>query len=540
MPKVIILDAGGILDPGNESSLLYKPELAEMLRHLIASDFKIIALSTDSDAETRRTKGLLTKAGFPMITVHRRSESESTKPKAEAFLELCKSEGVEVKECLHIDDREFNCEVAAKLGMRAIGFKHSDASASLAHSVHECMRHLVELGLVKAKLFNFDQLPLRFNRGLYPSLSGRRGSEIVYAKIFSGAGRKVIITDTPNEDGNLRKRCLYESRLAKLICEDGKPYWRPAYQKINQIFLADFDLKSKNVLGYTAYFSKIESSLKKINLLDHARKYEVAELRAKLNELFSGDFNLANVSQFYYDVWLDIYGSEALEAFVFLVNELRKSTASADYSPHTFLILVLCSNLSQDVNMRKLAYCMAQPYVSCGPPQLRGRAARGAASNTSTTIGILRDDDPEAKALTTASHFAAKVAFRPAREHPIAAELEECGAAIIGGPSGTLGRNVLMLAPLIESGLLTQEELLQYILGFWADLVYRGHHSFEEIALMASQLLIPFKSWLDPIRNPLAFYEQLLTPEFLDSEIYRKFSDEHKDFFGAEFRAPKP
>ena len=88
-----------------------------------------------------------------------------------------------------------------------------------------------------------------------------------------------------------------------------------------------------------------------------------------------------------------------------------------------------------------------------------------------------------------------------------------------------------MLAPLVSSGLLTQQELTQYVMGFVADLIYRGHHSFEEVAAVADKILFPLKPWLDPIRDPIHFYEQLLTPEFIASKGYRDFIAAHKDFF---------
>lgn len=191
--------------------------------------------------------------------------------------------------------------------------------------------------------------------------------------------------------------------------------------------------------------------------------------------------------------------------------------------------------MSHDFNSRKLAYCIAQPYATCGPPQLRGRMRREGDSGISTTIGILKDRDPETRLLETKPHIAGKNIFCPFWQHPIARELHEFGAPVIGSPSGTLGRNSYMLTPLVESGLLTQKELLQYVMGFTADVVYRGHHSLEEVALVFSQVLLPLKPWLDPIRTPQEFYEQLLTPEFLSSREYQAFLAEHQDFFDIEF-----
>lgn len=195
------------------------------------------------------------------------------------------------------------------------------------------------------------------------------------------------------------------------------------------------------------------------------------------------------------------------------------------------LSILEVGDLGYSSESRKLGYFTAQPYVTCGSPQLRGCAKRETANTRSTTIGILPDAEVTDAALHMQPHFAAKQAFHPCWPHPIAKELQEFGAPIIGGTSGTLGRNIFMLAPLVAAGLLSYEELLQYCMGFWADLVYRGHHSYEEIALVFSQLVKPLKSWLDPIRSPKEFYEQLLAPEFLQSKEYRMFSTQHQNFF---------
>ena len=379
--------------------------------------------------------------------------------------------------------------------------------------------------------FSWEESLTAVNRGMYPSFFGMINHQVVRVLPRDGHLQYTVI-DVPNADGNLRKHCLYQSRLAKLICEKGRDYWGAAYQKINYIFLMDFDIKSATPTQYERYFKKIESSLRKINLFPNPSNH-IAALKNTLHQLFDKNFDLANVSQFYYDLWLETYGAEPLTIFTFSVDELKEKVPAA-INVHAVsqacLLLSICQDIAHNFDAFKLAYFIAQPYVFCGPPQLRGRISRNG-STQATTSGILRDDDLNATELTTVPHFAAKAAFQPQWEHPIAQKLQELGAPIIGGPSGTLGRNVLMLAPLLENHLLTQEDLMQYIMGFWADLVNRGHHSFEEVAMMVSQLLFPFKAWLDPVRTPYEFYEQLLTPSFLNSTEYQVFLQEHKDFF---------
>jgi hypothetical protein len=197
--------------------------------------------------------------------------------------------------------------------------------------------------------------------------------------------------------------------------------------------------------------------------------------------------------------------------------------------------LKLFPDIAHNSEDRHQAYFIAQPWLTCGVPQLRGRQPRANAPKPAEakTLGIIRDDDPCAADFSAPPHFAAKTFFSPSREHPIAKVFQAEAAPVIGGSSGTLGRNVLMLAPLVQSGLLSQTQLMNYVMGFSADLVYRGHHSYEEIAVVADQVLFPLKPWFDSLRDPIAFYEQLLTDAFLASNTYRKFLAEHENFFNA-------
>lgn len=63
---------------------------------------------------------------------------------------------------------------------------------------------------------------------------------------------------------------------------------------------------------------------------------------------------------------------------------------------------------------------------------------------------------------------------------------------------------VLMLAPLVQCGLLSQPERMSYLMGFLSDLIYRDNHSYEEVA---EQVLFPLETRFDSLRGPKKFYE---------------------------------
>lgn len=97
-----------------------------------------------------------------------------------------------------------------------------------------------------------------------------------------------------------------------------------------------------------------------------------------------------------------------------------------------------------------------------------------------------------------------------------------------------------MLAPLLQTRLITHEMLQRYVMGFSADLVYRGHHSYEEIAIVKGQVLYPLDPALDALRDPIKFYEQFLTPNFMSSTVYQTFAEKHRDFFETAITKPNP
>lgn len=506
------------------------PGAVQMIRDLYEAGYQVVVLTNNSDIGVIHTKELLSAEGFVDMPVYGSAELHLQKPDPSIFSRVCEIEGVHPSACWFVDDRETNRAIARKLGMSTVEVVRPEISATAAIAVNACRDKLIRLGVLRHHDMVF---PEGLDRGKYPSEFGIIDNRVVR---YEPSRSEYVVTDEPNEDGNQRKRCLYESRLAQLIVERGRGYWEFAYHKINRLFLADFDIKAEasRLDKYVAYFDKIKVILIKEGFIDGAGSYSITDLRAALVSLFEGSFNLTNVSQFYYGIWLLDYGSEPLEPFVFSTDtsstpeESRASAIEAVETIEPILMLRLFPDLARNRESRSQAYLLAQPWLTCGPPQLRGRILREDAPKPpfSNTIGIMKDTDV---AVSTKPHFAAKVLFKPASTHPITRAFHSTAAPIIGGSSGTLGRNVFMLAPLVASGLLTTQELMQYVMGFTADLVYRGHHSFEEVATVANQVLFPLKPWFDPLRDPIPYYEQLLTPEFLRSPEYRAFVREHTE-----------
>src|SRR3990167_5147292 len=510
----------------------FYPGAPEMIRELYKAGYQVVLLTNNSDLGLVHTRELLAAEGLSCVKVYGSAELHLHKPDLRIFLHVCKEEQVSPEECWFVDDREKNRQAAQSLGMSVIAFDRPAQLDQAAKAINACRDEFLRIGILSE---NNCVFPPKFNRGKYPSLFGVIDNKVVR---YEPSERSYIEVDESNEDGNQRKRCLYESRLSQLVVEHGRQYWGSAYHEINQLFLADFHLKSdsKRVQTYKAYFDKIGSVLKKEGLIEDKQSYDVKDLRAALIKLFDNDFNLTNVSQFYYNVWLFNYGPEPLEPFVFLTDLLRENHSISNDSSRQdeqIRILKLFPDMAHSAEDRRQAYYIAQPWLTCGVPQLRGRQARANAPKPAEakTLGIIRDDDPLAADFSSPPHFAAKTLFSPSREHPIVKEFQAKAAPIVGGSSGTLGRNVFMLAPLVQSGLLSQDQLMNYVMGFLADLIYRGHHSYEEVAVVAEQVLFPLKPWFDSLRDPIHFYEQLLTSELLASDIYRKFSTAHENFF---------
>ena len=500
------------------------PGVPEMIRDLYGAGHQIVVLTNNSDIGVANTREVLKREGFDDIPIYGSAEFHLIKPDPRLFEQVFASEKVKSDECWFVDDREENRAVARKLGITTIDFTSPSTPMEAALAVNACRDELIRLEVLRRHDVAF---PEEFNRGKYPSLFGVLDGCVVR---YVPDRREYAITAKPDEDGNQRKRCLYQSRLAQLIIERGRAYWEPAYNKINRLFLADFDSKADPTHRdeHEVYFEKIKAILIKEKLIVEAGFYSIADVRVALVSLFEEPFNLTNVSQFYYGAWLFDYGAESLKPFVFSVDALvatHTMPVAATESIVPILMMRLFHDMAHKPESRSQAYLLAQPWLTCGPPQLRGRTLREDTPKPpfSSTIGIMKDTDPAAT--PSEPHFAAKVLFKPASTHPITRAFRSEAASIIGGSSGTLGRNVLMLAPLVERGLLTTQELMQYVMGFVADLIYRGHHSFEEVATVANQILFPLKPWFDPLRDPVFYYEQLLTPDFIESSLYKDFKN---------------
>ena len=507
----------------------FYPGTDEMIRELHRAGYRVCLLTNNSYEGIAHVRDLLRNEGLSYVTVYGSAEMRQAKPNPLIFIKACADEGVHPRECWFVDDRNENYKVANELGLSVIRVARPETPTDTAIIISTLRKMFSDQGVLHENHIPFSE---NFNRGKFPSLFGIMGNAIV---MFNPAKQEIINVDRSNPDGNPEKRCEYESHLAKLIVESGVEYWLPAYQKINQLFLLDFDKKNNATQTdyYKNYFLQIEKILKKEGVLKNEEKMHTnAELKDALETLFSKTpFDLTAVSQFYYGVWLLEYGHAPLEPFVFLVD--GKSNITQD----SIRMLTLFPNMAHSRESREDAYLLAQNWLTCGTPQLRGRKKReNTSTSCSNTIGIMRDDDRKAEMLRTKPHPSAKAIYAPDRSHPISQQFQAMGAPIIGGSSGTLGRNIYMLAPLVATGLLTIEDLMRYFMGFAADLVYRGHHSFEEIAIVAGEILRSLRPDLDPVRETIKFYEQLLTEAFVGSREYQAFRSKYEHFFETPLR----
>src|SRR3990167_7106570 len=190
---------------------------------------------------------------------------------------------------------------------------------------------------------------------------------LIHGKIvqYNPEARALRMVDESNADGNYRKRCLYESCLAKLIVEDGHDYWTPVHHKIHQFFLMDFDIKSNQTQShYSNYFSKIETVLKKQRLLSKNKSHGYDELRAAIAAC-----SLLQVTQFYFEVWrLEVDDPILLEPFIFLADKLGKKKATTP--DQKIILLQLFPDMLNNPERWRQAYLLAQPG------EMRGRVAR--------------------------------------------------------------------------------------------------------------------------------------------------------------------
>lgn len=518
MKKLIIIDVEGVLHFDGRVF----PGAKELLNDLYAAGYQVVAIvNSDLSSELQNQDGFVDMPKYNLMGG--RSH--------DLLQEICVDAEVQIGDALVVATGGELLQSASKLNIAKVEALGVEKFRSAALAINHSRTLLISRGLLRAPN---SSTSVEQNLGKYPSLFGMFKGNVVR---YSSYTKEYVVIDEPNADGNHKKRCYYQSRLAQLIVDQGRDYWQLAYQKINNLFLADFDLKAESVSfdANNIYFMKIKEVLLKEKLLASAEIHTIEDIRAALVALFSESFDLPSVSQFYYGVWLFPYGPEPLESFVFDVDKLatKYSQESAALEVlHSIILLKLCVDMAHNVESRAEAYAMAQTWVTCGKPQLRGRMSRGVKSSQATTIGIMPDLD--ASDMPSVPHFAAKEVFKPAESHPIAYALRANAGAIIGGSSGTIGRNLLMLAPLVERGLLAEHELKQYLLGFAADLVYRGHHSYDEILIVANQILYSSDPAHDAVREPRRYYEQLLTEEFLDSQVYKDFTAEFAGYFEQE------
>lgn len=136
-----------LLDTYREGIALY-PDAADMLRYLIAGGHRVVLLTNNSAVGVLHTKNLLQQEALSTITVYGSAEMKINKPHVDAFQYVCQQEKIKPENCLFIDDRVANLDVAKQLGMNTIEFRRpSNEVEDAKRSVAACMQRLVASGM---------------------------------------------------------------------------------------------------------------------------------------------------------------------------------------------------------------------------------------------------------------------------------------------------------------------------------------------------------------------------------------------------------
>ncbi len=199
--------------------------------------------------------------------------------------------------------------------------------------------------------------------------------------------------------------------------------------------------------------------------------------------------------------------------------------------PCLAMLAQMGQSLHSNPNARHVLYQLAQLNVFFGLQQIhRGRIAKEIpfTEKCAKTWGTVSDAEAEnlpaeLKRTKDEQKFSAKNAFFANENSLFVKKLREHGGSFIGGPSGTVGRNLYMLLILHSKGLLSKTDIKEYLMGFIFDIAVRGHHSPEEVLWISSQLGFPISSELRPDINPIHYYEQFMTAEFKASNLYQEF-----------------
>lgn len=143
-----------------QAGIRFYPGAADMLRHLIACGHKVVLLTNNSDVGVLNTKTLLEQEALPMITVYGSAEIKINKPDPDAFQYVCREEQVKPKDCLFIDDRRANLDVAEQMGMATIEFRRPLDEEDAATSIAACLQTLIETEIIYCPGFVYqNELP---------------------------------------------------------------------------------------------------------------------------------------------------------------------------------------------------------------------------------------------------------------------------------------------------------------------------------------------------------------------------------------------
>ena len=315
------------------------------------------------------------------------------------------------------------------------------------------------------------------------------------------------IWDWRDLKGNWVHRAILERKYARFILTHHVAYWRPAFDRFNQLFYQDFVQRKQYPTQHILYFEKVRISLFQAlhcfaeELYENHHPFYTVYYQLKYNPHVSLE-------------WLDTVLQQFLNCKNSSLALINQFYGKFTFTPYGWEHI---KHLMPAISDREGAvlYEEAQPVKLFGPhadPNLRGRIKCDASEITDRRgrIGYLFYDGytmikaPHRKY----AHFSASSFYKliPETESVYVREMHNRGFNVNAGPSGTMGRMQLLLKIFRCHDCLSEDETRQITLAIAADFVRRGHHTWIE-AMQACQA--------NPLQNHKSCFDLFLLPEHL-------------------------
>ena len=124
------------------------PGAVKLICDIEKTGYRVVILTNNSNVGFQHTKDLFLKESLSHIPIYGSSELGMKKPDQDIFLKVCEKEKVHPNECWFIDDREINRKAAEKLGMSVIAFDRLGNNSEALNAINGCRNTLLQLGIL--------------------------------------------------------------------------------------------------------------------------------------------------------------------------------------------------------------------------------------------------------------------------------------------------------------------------------------------------------------------------------------------------------